>query len=395
MIKPNFKVIGICFGINGILALCSFAPTSYAKDKKPDSELRQAAEQAVKFNREVDEGLNPACPKCEAIAGNLPQVHKTIPLFQDSKPISLEITTDFNRLAQVPRFDKTTKVPGSLRYFDAQGASHDLPMQVEIRGNLKQILCSSFRPLRVVFDKNQDLSDTPFKGISEDFKIATHCNGKGKIDDSTSEVQQVLKEYTAYKALEALGFMSLKVRLAQIKYKSPNGETYAEAKAFLLEPKSNMAKRFGKKQINQNKAGEAQPLNESQLLPYEFSNQFLTHSDTLNDGSHNGILVADKGSRKPDSIVPYDFDNLGMIHGNGHQYEPDADAQWLQEKIRKSANPKEVVNVARFALAHKDAVMKVIADSPAQDVSEMKKRAEAFFGGIESVLKEPLSKRPE
>jgi hypothetical protein len=377
MIRPNTKTIGFCLGICGVLIF-----SSYAKDP----ELINAAEQAVKINREVREGLNPACPKCEAIAGNLPQVHKAIPLFQDTKPIQLEITTDFDRLAALPRGNKTTKVPGSIRYFDAQGAAHDLPMQVENRGNLKQILCSSFRPLRVVFDKNQDLSNTPFKGISEDFKIATHCNGKGKIDDSNLEVQNVLKEYTAYKALEALGFMSLKVRLAEIKYKMPSGETYAESKAFLLEPKSNMAKRYGKKQIKQDNAEEAQPLDASQLLPFEFSINFLTHSDVLNNGRHNGILVAEKGSRKPDSIVPYDFDQLAIVRRIGYPYEAAADAQWLQEKIRKSANPKEVLNVARYALAHKDAVMKVIANSPAQDVGEMKKRAETFFDGIDKVL---------
>jgi hypothetical protein len=232
--------------------------------------------------------------------------------------------------------------------------------------------------------------------MSEEFKIATHCRGNGKLEDSNVNVQRILREYTAYKALEALGFMSLKVRLAQIKYKKPDGSIYAEAKAFILEPKSNMAKRYGKKQIKQGDAGEAQPLSASQLLPFEFSVRFLTQGDSSKDGKHNGVLVADKGSRKPDSIVPYDFDLITMNQDQEYigvaPYFPEDDANWLRQKIRDSKAPFEVLSVARYALAHKDAVMKAIADSPAQDVSMMKKRAEAFFGAIDQVLKEPVIK---
>jgi hypothetical protein len=365
-----------------------------------DPELKNAAQQAVEINQSVDRGLNPACKKCEAIAGVLPEVHKTIPLFRETKPIELEITTDFDRLAALPVWgvpgdfgNKKNLQAGNLQYLDDDGKPHVLPVKVALRGNAKQVLCEWFKPLRVTFDQNQDLSATPFKGISEDFKIATHCNGKGKVPDSSGYVQQMLREYTAYKALEALGFMSLKVRLAQIKYKKPNGEIYAEAKAFILEPKSNMAKRYGKKQIKQEEADQAEKLTSSQLLPFDFSIQFLTQHDSKKDGSHNGILVTEKGSRKPDSIVPYDFDLAEMVQFDKFNVSPwdhgvPNDREWLRRKFKESQNPQEVEKVARYALAHKDAVMKVINESPAQELTWMKKRVEVFFDGIEKALKE-------
>jgi hypothetical protein len=389
MIKSNAKIIGMCLGVCGALA-----SSGYAKD----SALKKAAEQALKLNREVDEGLNPVCAKCEAIAGNLPQVKKPIPLFREKNPIRLELIADFDHLNGLGGA-KDAKVPGVLRYFDAKGKSHDLPIQVAQRGNYKQELCSEFKPLRIIFGEDQDLSDTPFKGISDEVKIATHCRGKGKIEESNLNVQRILKEYTAYQALDALGFMSLKARLAQITYKKPDGQMYADSRAFILEPKSNMAKRYGKKQIKQSGAYEnADEIDSNAVLPYEFSKQFLTHDDSNPRGTHNGILIADKGSRKPASVVPYDFDLLQITtddaYGGGRSvWKPDGstwpkDDQWLKEEFSKHpGHEKEVENVARYALAHKASVMKAIAASPAKDVSLMKKRAEVFFDGIEKVLK--------
>jgi hypothetical protein len=395
MIQSNAKVIGMYLGVWGVLA-----GSSYAKDPA----LKKAAEQALKINREVDEGLNPACAKCEAIAGNLPQVKKPIHLFREKDPIRLELVADFDRLNGLGG-EKDAKVPGVLRYFDAKGKSHDLPIHLAQRGNYKQKLCKDFKPLRIFFGENQDLSETPFKGISEDFKIATHCRGKGKIEESNPNVQRIMREYTAYQALDALGFMSLKARLAQITYKKPNGEMFADSRAFILEPKSNMAKRYGKKQIKQEgvfqNANEIKP---AEALPYEFSIQFLTHDDSSNRGDHNGILVAKKGSRQPDSIVPYDFDLLQITTdeaygGRRKVWNPDNDTwqkddQWLRGMFESDpGRAKEIERVARYALAHKASVMNAIAASPAQDVSVMKKRAEAYFDGIEKALKEREAKK--
>jgi hypothetical protein len=381
----------VLLGLAGLISV-----SAQAEQNRNDPVILKAAKQAEAINQSVDGALNPPCLKCQVIAGVLPEVHKTVPFFRETKPIELEITADFNQLNNF----KGSSTPATIQYLDEKGKPRSLPMDLLVRGNFKRDLCSSFPPLRVAFKKDQDLSDTPFKGMSDEFKIATHCHGKGKIEDSDNDVQRILKEYTAYKALEALGFMSLKVRLAHIKYKRPNGEIYADAKAFILEPKSNMAKRYGKKQIKQSVALEAQPLSPTELLPFDFSVRFLTQQDSSSDGTHNGILVADKGSRKPDSVVPYDFDLLRVNQdgnygfGNVGSYPKDDD-QWLRLKIQKSENPDEVRRVARYALDHKDAVMKALAESPARDVSMMKDRAQAFFSSIEKVLNEPAPAPPE
>jgi hypothetical protein len=386
-VKGNLgKSSVVLFGLVGWVSVCAHAGRGL-----DDPEFLKAAQQAEGMNKTVDGALNPPCPKCEAIAGILPEVHKTVPLFRETKPIELEITADFNQLIN----KKGASTSATIQYLDEKGKPQSLPMNLLVRGNYKRDLCRDFVPLRVAFKKDQDLSDTPFKGMSDEFKIATHCRGKGKIEDSDINVQRIFREYTAYKALEALGFMSLKVRLAHIKYKMPNGEIYADASAFILEPKSNMAKRYGKKQIKQAEAGQAESLNSSQVLPFDFSVRFLTQNDSWNNGMHNGILVADKGSRKPNSVVPYDFDLLRMnqdeaYNGSVASY-PKNDDRWLREKIQNSENPEEVRKVARYALDHKDAVMKAIANSPAQDVSVMKERAEAFFSSIDKVLKEPAA----
>ncbi|AZZ37985.1 hypothetical protein CIK05_14620 [Bdellovibrio sp. qaytius] len=337
------------------------------------------------------------------IAGVFAEVKEAIPLFSEDSDLRVELVADFDKLLTLPEKDTNTKVPAKLIYF-TDGASHELEVRLSTRGDSKQMFCKNFRPLRIFFDpKLTDLSQTLFKGISEDLKLATHCDGLGKIADSNPQVQQILREQTAYKMVAALGFLTLKTRSAIITYKNLDGSIKAEARAFFLEPKSNMAKRYGLKHLRKGKADVIFAPEPENKIAFEFTKRFLMHTDVDFGGNHNTILVIREGEQKASAMLPYDFDLVGVViglqyQGAAYSYKPwtqagwGDDGAWFKEFVGGKYLSKEYIDqaytVATYALNHKEDVQRVIDASPAVDKSLMQARVNAFFSGIERAVNE-------
>ena len=337
------------------------------------------------------------------LAGVYSEIASPIPLFAEDSTLRLELVANFNKFLNLPAKDTTTKVPAKLIYFQ-DGTPRELSVTLSTRGESKQMFCNGFRPIRIYFNIEQtDLSLTPFNGISDDLKVATHCQGTGLIKDSNENIQRNLREQTAYKMLEALGFMTLKTRTAHITYKNQDGSVVADALAFLLEPKSNMAKRYGLKHIRKVKADiiyAPEPLNN---IPFLFSNRFLMHTDVDQGGEHNTILLIREGETKAVTMVPYDFDLTGMVinsnyMGTAHAYKQwslkqwgnDGDwlKRWVSSEYMSESYRSQVYATAAYALEHRDAVQKVIDNSPVIDKSLMQERVNAFFSGMKRAINE-------
>ena len=349
------------------------------------------------------------------INGVYPEVKAPISLFADESVMHLELTADFNKLLNqpgksmadkmsgAPSTKSPTKFPAQLTYF-TDGQPQQLSVDLTTRGESKLEFCSGFRPIRIYFqNQNNELATTPFNGVSEDLKVATHCQGLGVIPDTNANVQRNLREQTAYKMLEALGFMSLKTRSAMITYKNLDGKVVAKARAFLLEPKSNMAKRYGLKHIPKHKADIVYAPEPENKISFLFATRFLMHTDVDYGGEHNTILLIRKGEPKAVAMVPYDFDLTGMVIdagylGAAHAYKwwtPQGwgdDGDWLKKQISApytSQSYKDLTySVAAYAVSHKDQVQKTIDTSEVIDKSLIQARVDAFFSGIERTLGE-------
>ena len=337
------------------------------------------------------------------MAGVFREVKAAIPLFAEESVLRLELVADFNKLLNVPEKDVNTKVDARLVYFNEQGAAQEINVQLNTRGVSKHIFCKRFRPIRIYFDTKQtDLTVTPFKGISDDLKVATHCDGLGVIKDSNDHVQRNLREQTAYKMLEALGFMTLKTRSAHITYKNLDGSVVADAHAFLLEPKSNMAKRYGLKHIKKFKADLIFAPEPENKIAFSMSTRFLMHHDVDNGGEHNTILVTSDGQPKALTMVPYDFDLTGMVLNKNYigaawskpwslqNWGDDGEwfKNWVGGKYLSQGYIEQSYAIAEYAVSHKTEVQKVIDASPVIDKSLIQERVNAFFTGIERALSE-------
>ncbi|MCM2352138.1 MAG: hypothetical protein NDI63_00885 [Pseudobdellovibrio sp.] len=337
------------------------------------------------------------------LAGVYPEAKSPIPLFAEDSTLRLELVADFNVFLKLPK-SSPTKVPAKLIYFTDTNGQQAIDVKLSLRGESKQTFCQNFRPIRIYFDiQKTDLTLTPFKGISEDVKLATHCQGTGVIKDTDVNVQQILREQTAYKMLEALGFMTLKTRSVRITYKNLDGGVVAEALAFFLEPKSNMAKRYGLKHIKKVKADIIYAPVPENNIAFKLSTRFLMHTDVDSGGEHNTILLVREGESKAVTMVPYDFDLTGMVidskyMGTAHAYKQWSlqnwgdDGEWLKKSISGEFISEEYRNqtytVATYALSHKEAVQQVIDNSPVLDKSLMQERVNTFFSGIERTLSE-------
>lgn len=338
------------------------------------------------------------------INGVFAQVRAPIPLFAEDSTFRFELVSDFSQILKLKEKDTTTKLPAKIIYLQ-DGVTQEINVKLGTRGVSKQGFCKNFRPLRIYFDTAQtDLSQTMFKGISDDLKIATHCDGLGVIQDSARHVQQIIREQTAYKMLEALGFMSLKTRSAHITYKNMDGSVVADAQAFLLEPKSNMAKRYGLKHIKKFKADIIFAPEPENRISFQFSTRFLMHTDVDFGGEHNTILITSEGAEKALAMIPYDFDLTGMVidshyQGTAHAYKQwtlqgwGDDGEWFKDKMvggkyTSDEFKNQAYTTAAHVLNHKDDVQKVIDESPAIDKSIMQERINAFFSGIERAVSE-------
>lgn len=337
------------------------------------------------------------------MAGVFAEVNPAIPLFAEAGDLRLELIADFKKLLNLAEGDDNTKVDARLVYFNERGAAQEINVLLSTRGESKQKFCKRFRPIRIYFNTKQtDLSVTPFKGISDDLKVATHCDGFGVIKESNENVQRNLREQTAYKMLEALGFMTLKTRSAHIIYKNLDGSIVADAHAFLLEPKSNMAERYGLKHIKKFKADLIFAPEPENKIAFVMSTRFLMHHDVDSGGKHNTILLTTDGQPKALTMVPYDFDLTGMVLDKNYvgavwskQWSLEGwgdDGEWFKKWVGGKYLSQGYINqsyaVAEYAVSHKAEVQKVIDASPVIDKSLMQERVNAFFSGIERALNE-------
>lgn len=331
---------------------------------------------------------------CDPLPGLPGRVEQPRKIFRDVRPLNLILQADFKGL--FAGYDKGRKIPGEIFYITNDGGKKKISVDFAVRGNSKQNLCRDFKPYRIIFREKQE--DNPFHGLSGDLKVGSHCVGRGKVDDESEDTQQLLREYTAYQVLNASGLMSLKPRLANVTYKDLQGNTVAEAKAMILEPKSEMARRFGMKL---DKSYANQPLG-PELIPYDLTVQFLVHQDK-DKWRHNTFkMVAKDGTGRAGAL--YDFDLLGIVLDDAGTYgkrigyrawnEANTDdTAWLKNYASKAPRgvdariwKENVIKYAKRMLQHEADVDAVIKTSPAKDMSVFTRRKDKFYKGLREFL---------
>ncbi len=231
------------------------------------------------------------------------------PLFESHGPLHIVIDAPLSQLrggkSEIP------EVEGAVRYRSESGEYVELAVKVSTRGVSRLEYCS-FPPLRLNFKRKQ-VRDTLFDGQNK-LKLVTHC--KGGVKHAT----WLRQEYLIYRIYNLLTEESFRVRWLNIEYWDTERKRKSRSRtAFLIEAVGRLADRLDMERVRSAKLGP-QDLDGSQTSLVSLFQFMIGNTDWSALGSaggadccHNGRPLRQPGVQGKYVVVPYDFDQAGLI----------------------------------------------------------------------------------
>lgn len=229
------------------------------------------------------------------------------PLFLDAATLDVTISGPLTTLRR--ERPKDDYLPGVFSYTDADGNTVELDLKIRARGNFRHRTCD-FPPLLLNLKRGQ--TDGTLFDHQNKLKLVIQC------DRSERYEQGVLKEYLAYRILNAVTDKSFRVRLLSVTYantedRKDNPPRYA----FLIEHKNRLGERFDLQDLEIERTSvsalDGAQLNLTSVFEFLIGNtDFSPIAGPPGDECcHNYVLFGTDG--KPAWAVPYDFDQSGLV----------------------------------------------------------------------------------
>lgn len=232
------------------------------------------------------------------------------PLFESDQPLALILEFPLRDLLRQKK-DKAT-VPGVLRYTDINGNDIALDVGVSTRGNSRLEQCR-YPPLSINLKKRQ-VASTLFAGQNK-LKLVTLCR------DTSTFRRYLQQEYLVYRIYNLLSDYSFRARMLRVTFREPTGRQPKDAvPAFFIESDREVARRVEMTFI---KAAEVyiSQLDSAQLSILTLFQFMIGNTDwsvrkgpTGESCCHNGKVIGPADSHDGWVVLPYDFDQSGMIN---------------------------------------------------------------------------------
>ena len=233
-----------------------------------------------------------------------------VPLFASDEPIAITIEAPIRDL--VRNRSKMPEYDGTVTFAGPSGDPVSLPVKVSSRGKSRLESCD-FPPIRLEF-KRKETAGTVFEGQKR-LKLVTQC-GRG-----ASKETWLHQEYGIYRAYNQVTDASYRVRMLDVTYQDSESERWnRQSAAFVIEATGQMADRLGMTSVRPPKVEPAQfdlaEATNNALFQYLIGNTdfSLTRGPTGEGCCHNGRVIGEKGSSDGWIVVPYDFDQAGIIN---------------------------------------------------------------------------------
>lgn len=232
------------------------------------------------------------------------------PLFDEASSLELMIEAPFRDLIRKRR-DKIAYA-AVVRYTDQAGTERTLHGQIMSRGNSRLDACD-FPPLRLVLDESET-AGTVFAN-QDRLKMVTQCkkSNKGK--------KWLLQELGIYRAYNIVSAYSYRTRRLDVTYVDSNSARWSRMQpAFFIEETSAVATRL---KLDSLRPPTIKPEQFQQLeLTINILLQFLIANTDFSvkrgppgEGCcHNGRVLAPPGQQNNWIVLPYDFDQAGIIN---------------------------------------------------------------------------------
>ena len=240
----------------------------------------------------------------------LSNVCKSQPLFESDETLSIVLEaplTDMLRQA-----GKKPTVSGTLRFQQDDGTDVALDVDITTRGKSRLEQCS-FPPLSVNL-KRQQVKSTVFAKQNK-LKLVTQCS------DKSVYRRYLNQEYAIYRVYNLLSDHSFRVRMLEVTYRDSNGRRRDKVQpAFFIESDKRAAKRLEMQTIDADtvKLSQLEPQSLSIFALFQFmigNTDFSVRKGPDEEGCcHNGKLIGPADSDSGWVVLPYDFDQAGLIN---------------------------------------------------------------------------------
>ena len=207
---------------------------------------------------------------------------------------------------------KRPVLDGQLSYSDSDGNKVTIGLTITTRGKSRLEQCA-FPPLSITLNKEQTRS-TLFAGQRK-LKIVTHCRSGAKYR------RYLQQEFGIYKAYNLLSEDSFRVRMLNVTYRDSEEKRRDEVvQSFFIESDDEVAKRLGMKKIKTQTIAQKQ-FDVAETNKYELFQYMIANTDwAIKKGPgteiccHNGKVIGRPDSEDNWIVLPYDFDQAGLIN---------------------------------------------------------------------------------
>ncbi len=272
-------------------------------------------------------------------------------------------TTRFSRLrsrAAVDRHRGFRRTPGTPLHVSVDGI--ETAVAVRTRGKSRVELCN-FPPLRLNFSSDQ-AEGTVFAG-QDKLKLVTHCRRSGDYQ------KNVIEEYAAYRIMNVLTDVSLRVRLLRVGYvdtEKPGRDPDVHF-AFVIEADESLVARLGASMLKVPHVTKGMFNAEHAALGFVFQyligNTDWSFVRVLDDEHccHNGKLIS---IGEQSYYLPYDFDMSGLVDARHARPNPRLKLKSVTvRRYRGYCTDQAILRGAiRAVLRQREPILDVIAGLP-------------------------------
>lgn len=255
----------------------------------------------------INRNLFAAIPVLTCLSTSISAAH---PLFESDEALSVTLELPLKDLLR--RAERKPTVTGLLRYSKIDGTEVVLDVSISTRGKSRLEHCS-FPPLSINL-KRKKVASTIFAGQNK-LKLVTQCRGK-------SVYRRYLnQEYAIYKIYNLLSEHSFRVRMLEVTYRDASGRRPDIVQpGFFIESDDEAAARQEMVPVDANVVQVSQ-LDSEQLSIFSLFQFMIGNTDWSvrkgpgNEGCcHNGKVIAPPDSNNGWAVLPYDFDQAGIIN---------------------------------------------------------------------------------
>jgi len=233
-----------------------------------------------------------------------------LPLFLSDEIIDIVFEAPMATI--VSDAEERPEVAGTMSYTEDDGRAVTLNLKMTTRGKSRLKYCR-FPPLKINLKKSETVG-TLFAGQNK-LKVVTRCRTGDKYE------RYLLQEFSIYGAFNVLSGRSFRVRMLNVTYRDTSGKREEEIhSSYFVETDKEVAARYGMEQRDVDKARFSQldPAHASKMSLFQYmigNTDWSMVSGPAGAGCcHNSKLIVTPGSDDGWIMLPYDFDQSGLIN---------------------------------------------------------------------------------